>query len=273
MQLLQGAPEHFLDLPELFRGATDIIFLLQRVTYLELIHLVYVEFSVNFVVFTLEHHSVEQVVLVVLYALLHFFELCGQSSSYHVVFAVELRVETQELGEDVTVVLLLVDFVEVLVDLEVLEEAYDEHEETVGAQTSVSGLIQAIDLKHLLENEHEGAEHGKLFFKSSDHLDDFVASVLQVILWVPVVYHVSHVNLEILLVDLFVLLADFDTLLARKLNQRARHVHNWPPRINIVKIFQPLGFFVVFFSLQLIFNVLQGLQVIPRVEINVALDA
>ena len=123
----------------------------------------------------------------------------------------------------------------------------------------MSGFVQTIYLKHLLENEHQRSQNRELLLECGDHLDDFISSVLQVVLGVPVVNHVSHVYLEVLLVDLLVLLVDFDALLGGQFAERARHVDNWPPCIDVVQISEPFGLVIVLFGLQLVLDILKSL--------------
>ena len=79
------------------------------------------------------------------------------------------------------------------------------------------------------------------------------------ILRVPVVNHISHVDLKILFVNLLVLLVDFDALLISQLAEGARHVYNGPPCVNIVQIFEPFSVVIVLFSLQLVLDILKSL--------------
>ena len=146
MQLLQGAAEHDLNLAELFRGATDIILLLQWIANLKVVHIVYVEIPIYFIILTLCHHAVEQVILTMLHALLILLEFCRKTNGHYVVFAIKLRIEPQELSQYVAIVLLLICFGEVNVPLLHLEEADDKHEETIRSQTSMPRLVQPIDL-------------------------------------------------------------------------------------------------------------------------------
>lgn len=96
-----------------------------------------------------------------------------------------------------------------------LEEADDEHEETVRSKTAMPRLIQVIDLQHLLEHKHKRTQYRKLLLKSSYHLSHFDACVLHVILRVVVVDHIAHIYHKILFIHAFVFLFNLNSLLIR----------------------------------------------------------
>lgn len=75
VQLLQGAPEDFLDLPEFLRRATHIILLLHRITDLQIVHVMDAELAVDFAVLALRHYSAELHVLALFHAVFQLFQL------------------------------------------------------------------------------------------------------------------------------------------------------------------------------------------------------
>lgn len=150
-----------------------------------------------------------------LHALLILLEFCRKTNGHYVVFAIKLRIEPQELSQYVAIVLLLICFGKVNVTLLHLEEANDEHEETIRSQTSMPRLVQPIDLQHLLENKHKWSQYWEFFFVGSDHVNDLDACMFHVILRIMVVDNITHINHKVLLIHVFILLLNFNALIVR----------------------------------------------------------
>ena len=101
VKLLQGSAECFLDLAELLRGAADVVLLLERVTDLQVVHVLDVEIAVDFTVLAFGHDAGKLHELALVDPIFEFLELLRQANSDDQRLTIELRIKTKELPEQV----------------------------------------------------------------------------------------------------------------------------------------------------------------------------
>ena len=90
VELLQGAAEDLLDLPEFFGWSADVVLFLEWVTDLQIVYIVDVEVSVDLTVFTFRHYATELQELALLDSVFQLFELLREAGSNDQSLAIEL---------------------------------------------------------------------------------------------------------------------------------------------------------------------------------------
>lgn len=150
-----------------------------------------------------------------------------------------------------------------------LQEADNQHEQTVRAEATIPRRVQPVDLQQLLEDEHQRLQHRVLLLVRCHHLNNFVPGVLHVVNGVAVVDNVADVDQEIRFIHAQVLLFDRDAFLFRQLDERAGKENDWPTSINVIQTLEPWRLVAVLLGLQLVLDVLQGRRVESVAEIFV----